>query len=301
MLNSLKTRASQYVENLNDKVTDKTTEAYIKAVECAKNIEKIAADTNRLSPEDCEEKFNQLRIAFQESPEVFSQISGFGSEMHSSAGSMATGIVLIITGLFLTYMGCRILKAFLSISGFIIFGSITAILIIMSKPHLSFEVHYVAFWLIVIIGGVLGGFIFNKAWKFAIYCIASYGGVLAGFWILGMVPEINQYVNKMFFLIACSILSGICGYYMDEIIVIVSSSLVGSFTIFFGIDMIKPRGFRANLTAVFDEVKSLEKARDIAIGFMSSNVRNYMIGVLFVTVSGVYIQHRHLVRSKESE
>ena len=65
--------------------------------------------------------------------------------------------------------------------------------------------------------------------------------------------------------------------------------------------MIKPRGFRANLTAVFDEVKSLEKARDIAIGFMSSNVRNYMIGVLFVTVSGVYIQHRHLVRSKESE
>lgn len=301
MLESWRDQATQYAETLRQNVVDQTQEAREQATEYAERIQQLINEAQSLTPEQCTERLNELRTSFNENPDLGSRIMGFGAEMEANVGTIATGVVMIVAGLFLAYMGRRIFAAFLSISGFVVFATLTIILAIMARPHLPFVITPLAFWGIAIVAGLIGAFVFYKAWKFAVYCIACYGGMLCGFWILGMIPEIRDYVNKHLFIIFCSTATGICARYMDEFIVIVSSSLAGSFTAFVGVDMIKPLGLRANLTAVCETVSQHQVSRELFNEFINGNVRNYMIGVLFVTVTGIYVQYRYQPRSYDRE
>lgn len=299
-LETFSAQATLYAETLGQTVTEQTAEAYNAATEYAKNIEEIAANADTLTPEVCTERLGQLRAAYLSNPALGSRIMGLGDEMETNAGTMAIGVVMIITGLFLAFMGRRIFNVFLIISGFIVFSSATLLSIILVKPYISFTISPLAFWCIAIAGGCIGAVIFKKSWKFAVYCMSCYGGMLTGFWALGMVPEIKDYINKSVFIFICSSLAGVCAHYLDELIVIVSSSLAGAFTAFVGLDMIKPNGFRTSLVAVINSV-DVSSAKNLASEFLIGNVRNYMIGVLFVTVSGIYVQYRHQPRSYDHE
>ena len=296
-LNSVRAQAQAYIGTLGDTISETTVAAH----EYAREIEEIVNNVQDLDDQECRERLDRLRTTFTRNLSFGSRFMGLGATMESNSATMVTGVAFIAAGLFLAYMGRRIFEAFLAVSGFIVFSSTAIILTILAKSHLSVEVSSLALWGIGLVAGLIGAVVFNKAWKFGVYCLSCYGGTLLAFWALGMVPEIKDYINKTVFIIACSTTAGCCAHYMDEMVVIVSSSLAGAFTAFFGLDMVNPLGFRANLISAFETLNSVESARDIAQEFLTGNVRNYMIGVLFVTVTGVYVQYRYQPRSYDRD
>lgn len=299
-LQALGSQAANYAQGLGQAVSDQTTEASKAAAHYAELMRSHAENVENLTSEELNSRLEELTAVYLANPNIGSRIMGLGAEMETNAGTMVTGVVMIVTGLFLAFMGRRIFNAFIIISGFFVFSSAAIMATIFARSHFGIETSSLAFWGISIVVGLIGSYVFYKSLKFAVYCMSFYGGVLAAFWIFGMVPEIKKYVNKTIFVCACSALAGICARYNDEMVVIVSSSLVGAFAAALGADMIKPNGFRTNIVALV-ECSDADSARNIASEFLIGNVRNYMIGVLFVTAVGIYIQYRHQPRSYDRE
>lgn len=275
-------------------VTDQihTSEGRNNPCEFTTRIEEIIENAQR-SSEGREAMLEGLRMAIRNELGSGRRMSRITTEMERNFG-MKIGIFFMIVGLFLAYMGRRIFKLFLMITGFIVFSSTSVILIISAKPRLIIPISATALECIALFAGIIGAIIFMNAWKFAVYCMSFHGGMLMGFWVLGMVREIREAVNETFFIVACSVLAGLCAHYMDELLVIVSSSLAGAFTTCFGVYIMKQRGLFHNLIQIPHSFSFLDENEHV-------RVRNYMIGILFITISGIYVQYRCQPRSYDKE
>lgn len=201
----------------------------------------------------------------------------------------------------LAFLGRRIFKLFLSLSGFIVGSSVCLYLLIKANDIFHFGPPRAVYWSIGICGGLLGSFLFTKAWKWAIYALSGYGGVMVGLWILGMLngTGFNQIIERNTFLLIFSIIGVILANYIDEMVVIVASSLSGAFTCVFGFDLIKFVGFRVFVKNTLDNTPI--NLVDHIIDQLQSDIRNCMLAVLFISVCGIYVQYRYQPRSYDRD
>jgi hypothetical protein len=255
-------------------------------------------DDFQKNPEKYKAYVDQIRA----DPKAAVDKAGLGNFMKPDFTTVPGGIALIAIGLFLAFMGRRLFKLFLGISGFIVGGSAFLYVLTVVSTHFHIEVSRWALWAIGIVGGLLGSALFNKLWRWAVYGMSGYGGVMLGFWILGMISDtpLNQYIERTTFLVIFAIIGLFLAHFVDEFVVITSSALMGAFTAVFGYDMIHFVGFRLFVKNTFDN--SPNNIVDIILeNNYSNNVRVCMVAVLFITVSGVYIQYRYQPRTYDSD
>ena len=235
-------------------------------------------------------------------PEEAAKQAGLDSMLQPNFISMPVGIALIAAGLFLAFTGRRLFNLFLGVSGFIIGSSVFLYILVSVQTLFALVLPQWAFWVAGLIGGMLGSALFKKMWKWAVYGMSAYGGVMLGLWILGMIngTDLSKYIERNTFLIIFGLIGLLSGHYVDEFVVISSSSLMGAVTAVFGFDMIKPVGFRLFVMNTFDNT-SVNIADVLLTHTLSDNVRYCMIGVLFITVIGIYIQYRHQPRTYDQE
>lgn len=261
-------------------------------IECSDQFIENLKEQN-IDPESISKEFEK------KSASLFDDMKKLG--LSSEYVNIVLGVILVVFGIFLAFTGRLIFKAFLCISGSIVFGSISAALLFFCEKQGYFIIESAIYRAIILMCALIGAIVFLKYWKFAVFCLSSYGGMLAAFWILALTPEIGEYVDKIVFIAAFSILAGVTAYFMDEMLVIISSSLIGAFAIFFGMDLINPLGFREYIEIMFEEIKLGQVKFASMQDFLAGNVRIYMLGVLLVTVVGIYVQYRHQPRSYERE
>lgn len=214
------------------------------------------------------------------------------------------GAALIAIGLTLAFLGRRIFKLFLTISGLIVGASSAMYLIFYIETNFASNddpAPAYIFWAASFIGGIFGAYLFNTAWRWGIYLMSAYGGYMLAVWVLGMIPQqYLQHINNLVVLILFSVAGGIAAHYVDELVVISASSLMGSFTAVFGFDFIYPSGFR-------DYVKNIVSNTELGLNqliadAMAQDKINYcLLGVMFLTVVGIYIQYRHQPRSYDRD
>lgn len=251
------------------------------------------------NPEKYKEYVDQIRA----DPKAAVEKAGLGDLMKPDVTNVPGGIALIAIGLFLVFMGRRLFKIFLGISGFIVGGSAFLYFFMLAQTYfLAGPYPRWYFWVTGLVGGLLGSALFNKLWKWAIYGMSAYGGVMVGLWILGMISDtsISKHIERTTFLFIFGIIGLFLAHFIDELVVIVSSSLMGAFTAVFGYDMINFVGFRLFVQKTFDQ--SPASIVDIILeNNYSNNVRYCMVAVLFIAVSGIYIQYRYQPRTYDSE
>ena len=268
-----------------------------KAELACKYLEENLDDFHK-NPEKYKAYVDQIRA----DPKSAAEKAGLGDLMKPDATNIPGGIALIAIGLFLVAMGRRLFKLFLGISGFIIGGSAFLYILMVAGTHLHISCPRWLFWVIGLVGGFLGSAMFIKIWKWAVYGMSAYGGVMLGFWILGMISdtELNKYIERTTFLVIFAIIGLFLAHFIDEFVVITSSSLMGAFAAVFGYDMIHFVGFRLFVKNTFDQ--SPANMVDIILeNSYSHNVRFCMIAVLFITVSGIYVQYRYQPRTYDSD
>ena len=272
----------------------------IKIEEIIKELDENMADVRR-NPEKYKEKLKLVREAMSKDPDHALEKAGVAHFFKPDFVSVPFGIGFMAVGLILACLGRRIFKMFLGISGFIVVGSAVLYLIIQFETLFKAQYSSWVFWVFGIIGGLLGSYLFNRAWKTAIYALSAYGGVMAGFWILGMLngTSILHYIEPTVFLIICAVFCLLLARFIDELVVITASAMMGGFTVVFGFDMIKCVGFRVFVKNTIDNTP-VNIVNHIVEHF-HHEIRFCMIGVLFITVAGIYVQFRFQPRSYDRD
>lgn len=242
--------------------------------------------------------FEELKGKMESDPKAFLEEAGLDKYYQSNVPEFIIGTVLIAAGIALAFMGRRIFKVFLTLSGLIIGSSAALYLIVFIENFTDTLAPSYVFWVTCILGALFGAYLFNTAWKWGIYIMAAFGGYLVGVWTFSFIPPEYQaqIPNKQIFFALFSIIGGIAAKYLDEFVVITSSSLIGAFTIVTGIDLLHPVGFRAHI-ASFTSLQNLNLKACVIQAMGKENIYYCMLGVLFFTIAGIYVQYRHQPRS----
>lgn len=271
------------------------------------NIEEIIKylDENmedvRKNPDKYKDKVDLVREAMSKNPDHALEKAGVAHFFKPDYVSMPFGVGFMVVGLMLACLGRRIFKMFLSVSGFIVGGSTVLYVIIQIETFSKSQFSSWFFWVSGIIGGLLGAYLFNKAWKLAVYALSAYGGVMGGFWILGMLngTPVLHYIEPTVFLGICGLVCLILARFIDELIVITASSMMGGFTVVFGFDMIKCVGFRVFVKNTIDNTPV--NIVNHVVEHFHHEIRFCMLAVLFITVVGIYVQFRYQPRSYDRD
>lgn len=206
------------------------------------------------------------------------------------------GVGLMAAGVVLAFFGRRMFRVFLTLSGFVIGASsfFYAAVRIESLLPKNYALPEWAFWLIGIIGGLLGSLLFTKAWKWGTYILSAYGGVMFSFWLIGIIPaEYAVKVNATFANVVFAILGVVAAHYVEEMVLICSSAMIGGFLVALGIDYLHSVGFRAFIKRTIIDNPNPDYKEFIFSSVSDNNVTICMLIVLVITVAGAFIQFRN--------
>jgi hypothetical protein len=163
---------------------------------------------------------------------------------NSTEAKVVTGLS-IIGGLFLAFAGYRLFKATLFLVGFIAFADIAYWILVRVEPQTGYANRNLMMLLVPIGAGIIGGLIAFKLFKFGLSLIGALGGATLAIIILSMKNNslIETDTGRILFVLGMALIGGILIHFVERPAIIVSTSLLGSFTTFVGIDSIAKTGF----------------------------------------------------------
>lgn len=258
----------------------------------------------KIIPEDAKEYFNnpkkyvtqleKLRADYQDHPEELYKAVNLEGLMGENSRNFPLGIGLMGIGIFIAFFGRKMIRLFISLSGFIVGSSLFLYGIVWAENifHDGSSAPAWVFWVSGLIGGLLGSFLFYHAWKFGTYVFSAYGCAMLSLALLHFVPdEYKAQINRTAVYVIAAIIGLIATRYIEEFVLIASSSLTGGFVFFVGIDFISSVGFRAFIkNAIVD--KSKLGINDIWIHFSKKDdITICLIGVMVITLSGIFVQY----------
>ncbi|RKP21385.1 hypothetical protein ROZALSC1DRAFT_20567 [Rozella allomycis CSF55] len=184
-----------------------------------------------------------------------------------------------ITGLLFLFCGKRLFKPSLFIAGFLLLSILITEPIAESK--IGRELSDGAFIGMFIGIGLLGGFLAFTFWRIGLAC---FGG-LAGFAVAvniqnwqvgGVIPNVEGRIG----LIASFVLLGIVlSYFFEELVIIVGTSLTGSFLVLFSADLFADTKYGDNLRAITNVngttiTQGLDNVSQPTLAFFGCNMPN---------------------------
>jgi hypothetical protein len=279
-----------------------TEDLKLKAKEALDFLSSKASDI-RANPNAYINQMNAFKENFQNNPDEVLEQAGIKSMMNPSFSNMPVGVGLIVAGLFLAFMGRRIFKAFLATSGAIVGGSVLLGLLVLVEARTQIVAPVWLFWVFGLVGAFTGSTLFVKAWKWAVYAMSAYGGVMFAIWLLGVINgfEFAQHINRNIFLAVWGVIGLFMAHFVDEFVVIFSSSMIGAFSTVIGYDLIFCVGFRVFIKNTIDNTPDNLVNHILEQTQLLNNIRYCMLAILFIASAGIYTQYRHQPRSYDRD
>ena len=184
--------------------------------------------------------------------------------------SILLAIFLILTGLTLVFLGSRLFRPILFISGFYFFAVITYPILSAIDASKPFENRELVYLVSILVVGIVGGFLFCCFWKIGLSAIGALLGFTFGMFVLGLVNggTITSSTGRIVFLAVVSVVGAIAIHYFERPILILGTAFPGSYAFFFGLDVFTKTGFNRAARAFLGG----------NIGYVVGNEVYYMIG-----------------------
>lgn len=198
------------------------------------------------------------------------------------------GVILIASGVLLVFAGKRFFKIFLGTIGFLagsIFGSISFYRINNFFNLIQLENAEYWFYGIAIVFGLLGAVLCVTFWKIGVYAASGLGGYMAGTFLLSTKEGglIANQVGAVVFLTIVTIVPIVLTALFEHLVLIISSSLIGSTCLALGSDCFLNWGLKiVMLEAIMTQHVDLTQF-DYKIYYMLG-------GIVVISVVGVFIQ-----------
>ncbi|KAJ2722946.1 hypothetical protein GGI07_002958 [Coemansia sp. Benny D115] len=163
------------------------------------------------------------------------------------AGGIVAGIALIVIGVFFNYFGIKFYKVLLFMAGF----CVTASLVLYAEykirsPREDEHGRQVWYLAVAAVVGLLGGALMIFLANVGIALVGALGGFALASWILSMKTGgvIHSDVGRILFIVAMVIIGMLLAFFLKKPVIIVSSSIWGSYALFVGIDCFARTGFQ---------------------------------------------------------
>ncbi|CAG8548093.1 7520_t:CDS:2 [Ambispora gerdemannii] len=153
------------------------------------------------------------------------------------------GVFFICVGLLEVFHGYKYIRITLLIMGYLFFSS-TALIILLFVDNNSGGKRTVTFyfttWLLVgLIGGSLGFF----CWHLGLMLTAAYGGYVLSLSLLAIL-NIENHVIRWITALIMMLLLAIMVHYFERTVIIFTTSIVGAYSVMYGVDEFARQGFR---------------------------------------------------------
>ncbi|RKO93293.1 hypothetical protein BDK51DRAFT_28919 [Blyttiomyces helicus] len=210
--------------------------------------------------------------------------------------STASGIVFIITGIFMTFFGYKLLKPLYFIIGFWV-GAVLAYVVLTAIENHGTDFgskHDLIYAITIAVVGLLTGALFLCLWQIALYATGALLGFVLALAILSLVTggAIHSGVGRWIFIGALTVLGGVVVLFLEKPIMIIGTATVGAFAVVFGIDVFARQGY-------YILVRSLVGGE----GFYSTNKWVYVElgGFALLAIIGICVQYATARKSKRAK
>ncbi|KAL1917310.1 uncharacterized protein VTP21DRAFT_4966 [Calcarisporiella thermophila] len=190
-------------------------------------------------------------------------------------------IILIAVGLYFALFGYRYFKVTM------FFVGLYCVTVLVSAALLNTSAaSNPALLLGVSLGvGVLGGLILACCWFIGLYFLGGLGGFFAAMFVLSLKTGglIESNTGRIIFIIVMCVVGVLLIAFLEKPIVIIFTSFIGSFSLFFGIDFFAQTGLRTSVDAF------LHGGQFVATG----KVYGMLAGMAIFFLIGLFVQFRY--------
>jgi hypothetical protein len=165
-------------------------------------------------------------------------------------------IILIVVGVFLSFLGYRIIIISLFIAGFL--ATIVVLMIVAVQFIVKPNTPQYVFWIWLAVSGVIGallGFVVAKYRRVGIFLLACWGGACLGLLLNNAVMRYAE-SEALFWIVicACGLAAGVLSCFLYVIVAIASTSLAGSYALVRGVSIFI--GHFPNELTIIQEIKN---------------------------------------------
>jgi len=242
---------------------------------------------------------NKIKIQSRDACPNFSFYSIFNSLVNNK---YFFGPFLIILGIFLTFMGIGFYDALAFISGILMVSFVVLFLIL---SNLSVTLSTAAFWItisIVLVVGILFGYIFVKyELKWIIDCaLAGFAGFLLGVFLYNFLfNQISSHPKVVYY--CCIVFSIIFLEFMvimfRNFVIIFSTAFIGSYTLVKGISLLAGGFPSEGMVIDLIEKKEWQQLKLL----LTNTVYMYLIGIVILFFVGNIIQWVYFKEDKDKD
>ncbi len=281
-----KEAAAKYLEKIKDQLEEV-------------NFKKIREEIDALYTGQAE-KIKSPSKAVDDAKE---QLKSFIEELNTfrkNGVDAATGLMLVLAGLFLVFRGRSAFKAFLALSGFIMGGCVGLYLGHFSTYIPALEGQKWCIWLFTVALAVGGSFFVVRVYRWSVGMISAFSGMYTAIFLMGLLPFTLEQYQKYIVLSVFAAVFLALSFKFEEAVVISSTAIMGSFTATFGADSIYHFGFRQLLQSMI-EMKKNEIFIE-ALKHSATNVlRAVLVGAVILAGCGIFVQYHFLPRGYDRD
>ena len=197
-------------------------------------------------------------------------------------------ILCISCGLFFLFFGYKLLKPTLFLVGFYIFTILGYAILVKAEPSAGY-VHRDSVLLFGSLAiGLIGAFLSLFIFRLGLFILGALAGLTLALFILSFNTNglISSPLGKDLFMAAMALLGGIVIHFFEKPLIILCTSLSGSYSFFFGLDLFTKIGF-ADATATF-----LGKSLDESWFETNWKLVIMLVSYLILAFLGAFVQFR---------
>ncbi|KAG9306466.1 hypothetical protein G9A89_003576 [Geosiphon pyriformis] len=203
--------------------------------------------------------------------------------------STILGILLIALGFVYCFFGRRFFRVTIFILGFYIGSIIAWVILTNAEPSKGYGKGAATILLVVsLVFGLLIGLLAVCCADFAVYMLGGLGGYVLAIFILAWGNDgiITSKAGRIIFILAFIIAGVILTMLFKNILIILSTSLIGAYSIILGIDIFARTGFKESVRHFMDGNHGI-------IYHASGKVYGLLVALLVLFIAGSVFQWRY--------
>jgi hypothetical protein len=203
-----------------------------------------------------------------------------GGEPNTDAGSIIAGVVLMLIGLVFVFAGKRIIKLILFVVGFVFFGALSVWIssLIVDIDNIT-QGQRIGIIVGSVVVGLIGGLLSWCLYQVGVVLLGFLGGFALGGLILSGVTTLDSYWARFGIMVAIGVVIAIVTLIFMNLMIIITTSFVGSQAFMIGVDAIANKGY-TQFAQVTTHLQSVSMTA-VLWAMLGSSIALALIGIIF--------------------